>query len=84
MLPSELPLSFCAPMSVWARLLRTLSSNPGKDARCFLNGDAMLDDGSGSAGLAGAVDEEASVVVMFGTGVPERGEPDASDADGAE
>jgi hypothetical protein len=33
--------------------------------------------------LAGALDEMGSVVVMPGTGVPERGEPDASDTLGA-
>lgn len=83
--PSEPPLSFCAPISAWPKLLRTLSSKPGNEARCFLNGDAMLDCGSGSADLVGAVDDEdASVVVMAGTGGPERGEPDAFDAEGAE
>lgn len=40
----------------------------------------MLDSGPGSGALALAVDEDASVVVMPGTGVPERGDPEASDA----
>jgi hypothetical protein len=44
----------------------------------------MLASGPASgAGLAAAVDEDASVVVMPGTGVPDKGDPDASDTLGA-
>lgn len=78
--PSELPRSFWAPISACPKLFRTLSSKPGRDALCFLKGDAMLDSGPDSGAFALAVDEDASVVVMPGTGVPERGEPEASDA----
>jgi hypothetical protein len=42
----------------------------------------MLDSGPGSA-LTLLVDEDASVVVMPGTGVPDSGDPEASEADGA-
>jgi hypothetical protein len=79
MVPSEFPRSF-VPMSVWARLLRTLSSKPGRDARCFLKGEAMLDAGSGSGTLVAELDEDTSAVELAGAGVPERGDPEASDA----
>jgi hypothetical protein len=83
MLPSELPLSFAA--SACPKLRLTLSSKPGREARCFLNGEAMLASGPGSGPLvAPAVDEEASVVLAPGTGVPEWGDADADDAVGPE
>jgi hypothetical protein len=82
MVPSEFPRSL-VPMRVCARLLRTLSSKPGRDARCFLKGDAMLVAGSGSgAVLVPEVDDDASAAGLPGTGVPERGDPEASDAVG--
>jgi hypothetical protein len=44
----------------------------------------MLDSGPASgADLVPVLDEDASVVVIPGTGVPDRGEPEASDAVGA-
>jgi hypothetical protein len=44
----------------------------------------MLASGPASGdGFAGALDDGGSVVVMPGTGVPERGEPDASETLGA-
>jgi hypothetical protein len=83
MLPSELPLSFVLPISDWAKLFRTLSSKPGREARCFLYGEAMLFSGPGSGPLfAPAVDEEASFELEPATGVPERGDADAEDAVG--
>src|SRR5690242_3989748 len=72
MVPSELPRSFCAPMSAWPRLLRTFSSKPGSEARCFLNGDAMLLSASAGA----AADEDPSADELPGAGVPDTGEPD--------
>jgi hypothetical protein len=47
--------------------LRTSLSKPGRLARCFLKGDAML---SSVAASGAAEDDEASA----GAGVPERGE----------
>lgn len=71
-LPSEWPLSFCAPISACPKLFRTLSSKPGSDARCFLNGEAKL-AGSVPASVAVgalALDDGASAGPL-GTGVPE-------------
>jgi hypothetical protein len=70
-------------MSACPKLFLTVSSKPGRDARCFLNGDAMLDSGPASGADFVPVDEDASVVVIPGTGVPDKGEPEASDAVGA-
>ena len=72
MVPSEFPRSFCVPKRAWPRLLRTFSSKPGKEARCFLNGEATLLSTSAVA----AVDEEPSAAVLPGAGVPEIGDPD--------
>ena len=71
MVPSEFPRSFC-PRSAWPRLLRTLSSKPGNEARCFLNGEATLV----SASAVALVDEEPSAAELPGAGVPETGDPD--------
>lgn len=80
--PSELPLSFWLPIIVWARLLRTLSSKPGRDARCFLNGEATppASVGASVAELEGAPEEDASAVAP-GAGVPELGDTDDSVAE---
>jgi len=77
MLPSELPLSFCdAFASVAPKLLRTPSSKPGREARCFLNGDptvpSVLRSGTD---VFGAVDASAAVSPIE-TGAPEMGEPE--------
>lgn len=72
MVPSEFPRSFCVPKSAWPKLLRTLSSKPGSDARCFLKGDATLL----SVLEVAVVDEEASAPELPGAGVPETGDPD--------
>lgn len=74
-LPSELPLSFCASASVAPRLLRTLSSKPGNEARCFLNGEPTLpsETRSGTEDLTADVESRSAAV----TGVPDIGEPEA-------
>jgi hypothetical protein len=43
----------------------------------------MLASGPASGAFDPVLDEEASVVVMPGIGVPDSGDPDASDVDGA-
>jgi hypothetical protein len=77
MLPSEFPLSFCALASVAPKLLRIPSSKPGREARCFLNGEptvpSVLKSGTD---VLGAVDASA-VVSMVEAGVPEIGDPEA-------
>lgn len=73
MVPSEFPRSFCDPKSAAPRLLRTFSSKPGREARCFLNGDAMLLSASAPPVVE---EEEASAPELPGTGVPETGDPD--------
>lgn len=80
---SELPRSFEAPMSAWPRLLRTVSSNPGREARCFLKGEATELEELGSVdGFAGADDGPSFVEQASGAGVPDRGDPEASDTEG--
>ena len=72
MVPSEFPRSFCAPKRAWPKLLRTFSSKPGKEARCFLNGDAMLL----SASAVAVADADPSAFELPGAGEPEAGDPD--------
>lgn len=79
MLPSEFPRSFWAPINAWPRLLRTLSSNPGNEARCFLKGDAsgfeeLFSDEFVGVEVEALFEDEAS-----GAGVPDRGDPEASE-----
>jgi hypothetical protein len=79
MLPSELPLSFCAAAlaRVAPRLLRTPSSKPGREARCFLKGEPTVPSvlRSGTADLD-ALEEASAVLSLIETGVPEMGEPE--------
>lgn len=69
-MPSELPRSFC--VRDCPKLLRTFSSKPGREARCFLKGEAMLPSVSATI----AMDEEPSPAGLPGLGVPEPGDPD--------
>lgn len=85
MLPSELPRSLpCAAAlaSVAPRLLRTLSSKPGSEARCFLKGDPTEPSvpRSGTACLE-PVDASPGLSVPA-LGVPEIGEPEAPRSSG--
>lgn len=76
-LPSELPLSF-VPDNAAPRLLRTLSSNPGRLARCFLKGLATSGSGRFNFTVVAADDEGSAVVSAgWGAGVPDIGLPDA-------
>ena len=86
LLPSSFPVlayclqshpSLCSERRVWlgSNSCGLLSSKPGKEARCFLNGDAIELSVLKSAGDL-AVDEDASAVVEGPrTGVPETGDP---------
>jgi hypothetical protein len=75
-LPSELPLSFCAFASVAPKLLRMPSSNPGREARCFLNGEPIVLSVLRSVtDVLGAADVSA-VISTLETGVPEMGDPE--------
>jgi hypothetical protein len=59
--------------------LRTLSSNPGNEARCFLNGDAMEPSVLSSAdGFADDEDEACVADEASGAGVPDRGDAEES------
>jgi hypothetical protein len=83
MLPSEFPRSFVAPINAWPRLLRTLSSNPGNEARCFLKGDATVFEEAGSVDEFAGGEKEASLAdELSGAGVPDRGDPEASETEG--
>jgi hypothetical protein len=78
MLPSEFPRSFCALRSAWPKLLRTLSSKPGNEARCFLKGDAIE-----SCALRSFGAEDASPGdIGSGAGVPDSGDAEDSVAEG--
>lgn len=79
MVPSEFPRSFCVPSRAWPKLLRTFSSKPGREARCFLNGEATLL----SASAVAVVDEDPSPAELPGAGVPETGDPDDESPAGA-
>jgi hypothetical protein len=80
-LPSELPRSFWASASVAPKLLRTPSSKPGNDARCFLNGEPTLvsEMRSGTEDLTADVESRSP----DNAGVPEMGDPEAPRFDGS-
>jgi hypothetical protein len=72
-----------ASISAWPRLLRTLSSKPGNEARCFLKGEAIEFCVLGSPELFAAPEDDASPADGFsGAGVPERGDPVESECEG--
>ena len=83
MFPSELARPWLwASMSAWPKLLRTLSSKPGNEARCFLYGEA-IEFVLGSPEVFAAAEDDASPVDAFsGAGVPERGDPVESEWEG--
>lgn len=84
MLLSELPLSFCAPRSACPKLFRTPSSNPGKEARCFLNGEPTVPSvvRSGTDDFTVAEDEASPFASPVEVGAPEIGDPEPPRAAG--